>query len=105
MSPLLCNLIIGVSFIIGFRWYLLHVTPQNKFDSKCQHEFFLLNRAINYCPSSAGLEDYENKITEFYFKYKGKASDEVVKDLSGKLHAVIFNRYAALNKHYVSLAH
>ncbi len=94
---MLSHLIICAAFIIGYAIYLKLVTPQNKFDSKCSHEFFLLRREINYCPSSTGLHEYENKITQFWFKYKGKASEEVVKDLAGKLHAVILNRYAALN--------
>jgi hypothetical protein len=55
-----------------------------------------------FSPTHAALTQYEDEVYMFFDKYVGKATDKMLKDYTGDLHAAINNRYTALREYYHS---
>lgn len=86
------------AFFITIYWLARRSTPnpQNKYNAKCSHAFFLLRRKISQVPTTASLAEFDDLIDDFYAEYIDKAYPDMVRDLCGELHTVLSNRYFAL---------
>jgi Golgi nucleoside diphosphatase len=101
---LLQHLIICAGIVIFYKLFLQDRFPLvNKHNEACKHDFFLLKRSIMFSPHNADLTKYEDEVYMFFDKYVGKATDTMLKDLTGDLHAAINNRSTALRQFYHSV--
>jgi hypothetical protein len=100
---MLLHLIICAGIVIFYKLFLQDRYPLvNKHNENCKHDFFLLKRSIMFSPTHAVLSQYEDEVYNFFDKYVGKATDTLLKDYTGDLHATINNRSTALREYYHS---